>query len=306
MRKFVCILLIVIIAMLPMFSISATEEDSNETSIDSELGEILVKAFDSKEREALQNKESYLDDVKHLEILDQPIVKVYSFPSKLVPSGFLPFEQLISTCDEMIKNDEVNGCGYIVFDDEPIEIYHRYVGGIYNRDVIQLTRPIALYMPSQDLVYNYVSDIQEMKANVEILEEHCKISNIVVFNGYNNFDGALIYADTDKGIFVKHYSDPTDEGIWFREDDFLTLVKAYADQKDWTKPDYTHGDSSELSAFIESYADRIDELPPLSSEAPKKVPMYVWIISISGAIVLCASVVIFIFRKKIFISKYRR
>lgn len=306
MKKMILIvLLIAIISSLSIILVSADEQPSEIESIDPELGQILIKAFDSEERKDLQNKETYIDDVKHLEILDQPIVKVYNFPSELVPSGFLPFNELISACDEMIKNDEVNGCGYVVFDDEPVEIYRGYVGGIYNRDIIQLAKPISIYLPSQDLVHNYTSDIQNMKANVEILGQNCKISNVVVFDGYINFHGSITYAETDKGVFVKYYSDPTDEGLWLREDDFLTLVKAYANQKDWTKSNHTHG-GPYLSTFIETYADRIDELPLFLNDVPKKVPVYFWIIAVSGVIILCVAVALFIFRKKIFISKYRR
>lgn len=302
-KKVISVLLfITIVSSLSVISIYAKEQPLKNRSIDLELGEALIKSFSFEERQSLQNKESYLDDAKHLEISDQPIVKVYTFPSELVSSGFLPFNELINACDEMIKNDYVNGCGYVVFDDEPIAIYRGYVGGIYNRDIVQLYKPI--YLPSQNLVHNYVIDIQNMKANVEILKENCNVYNIVVFDGYTNFDCSLLYADTDKGVFVKHYSNPTDEGIWLREDDFLKLVKAYADQNDWTKSDHTHS-GSYLSTFIETYADRIDELPLFLSDVPKKVPVYVGIIAVSGVIILCTVVALFIFRKKIFISKYR-
>ena len=300
MRKFVCILLIVIIAMLPMFSISATEEDSNEISIDPELGRILVDAFDTKEREELQNPNIYHDNAQNLEISDQPILKIYNYP--FWQYNYLPFNQLVDLADSMIQSGEINGCSYVIFDKDPIRIAYSHMAGIYEKNEKTLWINTPSIFPN-----NFIKDVQGMKATTEILGQSCKISNMVVFDGDNTSTGGnILYVDTDKGVFIKYYRDDIVDGIWFKESDFRTLLKAWIEKEEWTRSGYTYDSKEALSAFIESYADRIDELPPLSSEAPKKVPMYVWIISISGAIVLCASVVLFIFRKRIFISKYRR
>ena len=294
-RKFVCILLIVIIAMLPMFSISATEEDSNETSIDPELGRILVDAFDTSERESLQDKNIYHETVSDLVIADQPIVKIYD--EFYWNKSHLPLEDLLDAS----KNEDSD---YIIFDKSPMRIRKAFTGGIYNCVLLTMSRE------SDDV--NFINDIQNMEANTDILGQSCKISNIVVFDGYTSFSGAALYVISDKGVFVKYYKDQKDEGSWFKEDDYRNWAKEYYEYL--TSDEVNIGKNGEpmggrTNSFLDIVKAHNEEADNSSNSqcAPiAKIPTYIWIISISGAIVLCASVVIFIFRKRIFISKYRR
>lgn len=301
MKKIISIMsFTIVIVFLSIITVSAEEQPLKNTSIDPELGEILANAFDSKEREELQNNESYHDNAQELEISDQPILKVYNYP--VWRYNYLPFDQLVDLADSMIKSGEVNGCHYVIFDKDPVMIAYSHMGGIYEKSAKTIWIHTPPFFPN-----NFIKDIQNMKATTEILGQTCKISNMVVFDGDNTDTGGdILCIDTDKGVFIKYYRDDIVEGTWFKEDDFRTLLKAWIEKESWIKSGYTYGSEASLSTFIENYADRIDELPPLSSEVPKKVPMYVWIIVASGVIVLCAAVVMFIFRKKIFISKYRR
>ena len=282
--------------LLSIFSVNAVEEGSNGTSIDSELGEILVNAFDNSEREALQDKNIYHETVSDLVITNQPIVKIYD--EIYWNKSHLPIEELLTYASKNENSD------YVIFDKSPMRIRKAFTGGIYNCVLLTMSR-------EPDNV-NFIKDIQNMEATTEILEQSCKISNIVAFDGYTSFSGAALYVISDKGVFVKYYKDQNDEGSWFEEDDYRNWAKEYNEYL--TSDEVNIGKNGEpVGGGTKSFLDIAkahNEQPENFSNSQydpiTKIPTYIWIIAVSGVIVLCVVVVLLIFRKKIFISKYRR
>lgn len=301
-RKFVCILIIIIIVLLPIFSVNAVEEDSKNASIDFELGEILVNAFDPEERKMIQNKDIYYWNAMDLEISDQPIVKVYC-SSVFREWGDRPFTELISEAEKLLKDGTIIGCDYIIFNQKPIIIHYGYMGGQdYGRYVIDIPN----ILPT-DTTLMIQKTIQSLSATTEILGQNCKINNIIAFCG-DVMSEQFLYVDTDNGVFVKYFDYNNQGGVWYEEDDIREMIRSYLNELK-SLPETTenlYGGVAQSPDNIEEREQSIADLPTESFETLNKTTTYIYIISIFSVVVLCSAVILLIFRKKIFVFKCRR
>jgi hypothetical protein len=293
MRKIISFLIIVAISLQPVVSASATE--TYNYSIDPELGEILVNSFDPEERKMIQNKDIYYWNAMDLEISDQPIVKVY-LTSVFREWADRPYKELIAEAEKLLKNGTIIGCDYIIFDQEPIIIHYGYMGGDYDRYVID----IPGILPT-DPTLMIQKNIQSLSANMEILGQHCKINNIVAFCG-DVMSEQFLYLDTDKGVFVKYFDYVENlDGVWYSEETIREMGRDYlkelAEIPNGGRNLYGGGISSSDSMDAYTEQTHVPNTDPVDEE--KNVSDYAWVIVASAVLSLGGIMILLIIIRKI-------
>ena len=110
---------------------------------------------------------------------------------------------------------------YVIFDIIPIRV--SAIKDIRTED----PDDYAIYRSDYCKEPPYVTDIINMELKTEILNVACEIKDMIAFDGFHSHMGAMLYVTTDKGVFVKYYTDEISEGTWFTEEDFQKFGKAY-------------------------------------------------------------------------------
>ena len=207
--------LIILLALLFSLNIPINAEELKPTCIkDDKIAELLTNSLP----EDLTDTDVYSITIDGINVTDKPILKVFNYDSFRM--AHLPLEDIIPN---MSKETNINqkSLDYVIFD-----IIPRRVSAIKD---IRTEDPddYAIYRSDYCKDPPYVTDIINMELKTEILNVACEIKDMIAFDGFHSHMGAMLYVTTDKGVFVKYYTDEISEGTWFTEEDFQKFGKAY-------------------------------------------------------------------------------
>ena len=288
MRKIITLsILFLLLSFLP---ISIFAESSNTTCIkDEKIAELLTSSISEEELEILSDKSIYDVRVQDVDITDKPILKVFN--EHIMSIAHLPLDDIINTVSEKAEKERIS-IDYVVFGEEPVRLRRA------DRTSTEDPDDYVILLSSSLQETPYITDIINMNSETKILNVSCKVESITVFDKLFFHKGALLYAQTNKGIFVKYYADRVSEGIWFAEEDFQKYSKAYIEHLIATAYDEEgnplNGTSISLLDFIETKYDGEAAV----SNNDKKDFSYLWIAIPVGVVGILSVVAVVIFRKK--------
>ena len=286
--------LIILLALLFSLNIPINAEESKTSCIkDTQLREKLTNSISKEELDILGNKDIWfdLDNLdEDIDITNKPILKV--FKENIWWVAHLPLDEITNIFSEKAKT-QMKTVDYVVFDEKPMRFS---VGDNIKTD----DTDDYVVTPSYELPgAPFISDVMNLSCTTEILNISCEIENLIVFDSFSSHLGAMLYASTNKGIFVKYYADQASEGAWFAEEDFQKYAKAYYEYT--TSYEYNYNEKGEpLAIGSTSLLDFIEtkyEGENIVSNDGKNFS-YLWIAIPVGVVGLLSIVAVVIFRKK--------
>ena len=214
-RKFVCILLIVIIAIALFiammftcsFGISATADFQEQPK---QAEELLAQIIDPQEHENLLNPSFYDATLSEYNFSEQSVITLHFG---------LPWWSAHGEIEEMIAEAKrYFHCPnqYVILGEKPLKI-SQYI----NDDGLPVFSLETIY----DTTPMWISDIESA---VMYDEQAGTLQNIVCFDGSNRHDGMLVYYVYDN-YFVANYYEYEGKCLVLKEDEFKQYVKEYND-----------------------------------------------------------------------------
>ena len=182
---------------------------------------------------------------------------------------------------------------YVVFDENPIRFS---VGDNPNTEDPNdyIVTPSYTYWDAP-----FLADVMNLSCTTEVLNIPCEIEELIAIDRCGAHKGAMLYAITNKGVFVKYYVDQVSDGVWFKEEEFQKYSKAYYEYI--TSYEYNYNENGEpLAIGSTSLLDFIEtkyEGKNIVSNDGKNFS-YLWIAIPVGVVGILSIVAVVIFRKK--------
>ena len=291
--------LIILFALLFSLNIPINAEESKTSCIkDTQLREKLTNSISKEELDILGNKDIWfnLDNLdEDIDITNKPILKIFN--EDIWSIAHLPLDDIVTTISEKAKT-QMETVDYVVFDENPIRFS---VGDNPNTEDPNdyIVTPSYTYWDAP-----FIADVMNLSCTTEVLNIPCEIEELIAIDRCGAYKGAMLYAITNKGVFVKYYNDQNSEGIWFTEEDFRKYAKVYYEDslgKGYNENgDPIDGFSASLLDFIETKYEGeyvASSIVNESSNDKKEFP-YLWIAIPVGVVGILSIVAVVIFRKK--------
>ena len=282
---------LIVLTMLLIFTAIPVCAHSGETTCikDEKIAELLTNSISEEELEILSDKSIYDVRVQDVDITDKPILKVFN--EHIMSIAHLPLDDIINTVSEKAEKERIS-IDYVVFGEEPVRLRRA------DRTSTEDPDDYVILLSSSLQETPYITDIINMNSETKILNVSCKVESFTVFDKLFFHKGAMLYAKTNKGVFVKYYVDRASDGVWFKEEDFQKYSKAYIEHLIATAYDEEgnalNGTSISLLDFIETKYDGEAAV----SNNDKKEASYLWIVIPVGVCALVLVAGVFVFKKR--------
>lgn len=247
MKKYLFVIILLFLGVLLNVTVYATEvTPSTNVVLDEELALVFKNQMSESDQAVLANSE--LD----IEIENKPIIKIYN--------GIF-WELSDATLDKILKQaDQANSIDYIIFDEEPIRLRKT-----------QTENEVFVDTSSASAELNFITDIQTMQANTEILGTQCSVINVYCFDMFSSHMGASIYFITTEGTFVKHYQDQFSDGVWFTEQEYGDYAIGYynyisAPENNYDENGSPLGGTTSFLSYIDNYHNKASSKSGLPSD----------------------------------------
>ena len=203
----------IMILIVAAFSFGAFAETIS-IGMDEDIIGIISSQLTEQELSILTDESNYHPSFAGASLNGIPILRVHNY---------LYWEYSDKPLDELLAEakryeDSIRKYFYVVFDEEPYEVY------VQNKDGAISIWKAALW---PDNVRTFFTDIADLSSETVIDGKSCKILNIYCFDSTNSMGGATVYLRTDKGVFVKYYEDERSEGVLFTEAEFRKAAAEY-------------------------------------------------------------------------------
>ena len=245
MKKYTFLITLLLLIITLNVSVYAIDSDlkTDRAVLDENLASQLINQLGKSDSDIIKNKELYSANAKNVDVENKPIIKVYNSIYWEVS------DQSINNI--ILRADLAVAIDYIVLGNEDVRLTK-----------LKIDDDVTMGISNIDADCNFIEDIKSMSINTDILGDRCRIKNIVCFDAFSSYDGASVYVITDKGIFIKYYSDPLSEGMWFSEDEYSRYAIAY--HKYLTSPENNYnengeplyGKSDSFLSYIENHYDK--------------------------------------------------
>lgn len=236
MKKFFRIATVIVTVFIAAAFSFGVFAETSLNGMDEDIISIINSQLTEQELSVLTDESNYDPSFAGASLNGVPILRVHN--SIYWKYSDKPLDELIAEAERY--EDSISKYFYIVFDEEPYEIY------VQNKDGAISIWKAALW---PDDVRTFFTDIADLSGETVIDGKSCKIENIYCFDSTNSMGGATVYLRTDKGVFVKYYEDGRSEGVIFTEAEFRNAAADYYDYI--TSYEYNYNESGEgLSGTI--------------------------------------------------------
>lgn len=200
--------------------IYGAEDEENANHISKELEELLNKQLSSEDKQMLNDKDAYKDEILYNAIKDNPVIKVYS--NVYWEYSDYKLEEIIKKAQNKKTED------FYVFSDKIFRISIWEADGEISISEIDEERETPVF----------IEDLKSLDGVTTICNKECAMENIICFDGIASHDGIVVYYVTDKGTFVKYYDSYTSQAMTYEEKDFSKYAQEYYKYSTSSKNNY--------------------------------------------------------------------
>ncbi len=217
MRKTIKLFLTTILVTLIFLCTATADADTLSVGMDADMINVLNGQMSADDLDVLQNIQDNVPRAKDSISAGCPVVEVYS--EVIWPYSAKNVDSIVEEVKQ--KASYAKAREFIVFDEEPYRI-----GWAFERDG-RAAFGYAVAANYSEHISRYVSDLASMKEREVLDGVECRIEGVWCFDAETSHFGTAVYLRTDKGVFVRYYSDSYSEASVYSEADFMKYGSEY-------------------------------------------------------------------------------